>query len=270
MALTTKQIQQHFDGFLQTPSLWENNAVFELNQFTIEQKSLPINALIDAKLRLGKYIERFVSFQLQHEKSMQLLAENTQIKKDKITIGEIDYLLIKDEKPIHLEVIYKFYLYDASVGNTEIGHLIGPNRKDSLVEKLDKLQYKQLPLLYSKECEAYLKTLDLNALEIEQQVYFKAQLFVPYVKKEMQLKTLNQNCISGFYIYKYDIEQFLTCKFHIPTKKDWLIVPHPNVNWANFNVFKHELNTYFLSEFSPMVWVKHPSGEIEKIFFVWW
>ncbi|WP_347925870.1 DUF1853 family protein [Pontimicrobium sp. SW4] len=270
MTLTTKQIQQHFDGFLQTPSLWENSAIYNLHQFSIPQKSLQINSQIDTKLRLGKYIERFVSFQLQQEKTTHLLAENIQIKRDNVTLGEIDCLLVKDKKPLHLEVIYKFYLYDVSVGNTEIEHFIGPNRKDTLVEKLNKLRQKQLPLLYSKECQSYLKTLDLNALEIEQQVYFKAQLFVPYSKKEMQLETLNQECISGFYIYKYEIEQFTTYKFYIPTKKDWLIVPHPNVNWVNFNVFEHEINIYFIREFSPMVWVKHPSGDIEKLFFVWW
>lgn len=270
MTLRTKQIQRHFDGFLQTPSLWEHTIIYDLHQFSITQKSLPINSQIDTKLRLGKYIERFVSFQLQHEKTIQMLAENIQIKRDNVTLGEIDCLLVKDKKPIHLEVVYKFYLYDVSVGNTEIELFIGPNRKDALVEKLNKLRHKQLPLLYSKECQSYLKTLDLNASEIEQQVYFKAQLFVPYAKKEMQLETLNQNCISGFYIYKYEIEQFSSCKFYIPTKKDWLIVAHPNVNWANFNAFKHELSTYFMREFSPMVWVKYPSGEIEKLFFVWW
>jgi len=62
-------------------------------------------------------------------------------------VGELDCLILRDKKPIHLEVIYKFYLYDASVGDTEIAHFIGPNRKDSLIEKLTKLQEKQLPIL---------------------------------------------------------------------------------------------------------------------------
>ena len=270
MTQTTKQIQQHFDGFLQTPSLWENNAVFELHQFTIEQKSLPINLGIDTKLRLGKYIERFVSYQLQHDQSVQLLAENIQIKKDKITLGELDCLLVKDAKPIHLEVIYKFYLYDASVGSSEIEHFIGPNRKDSLIEKLNKLQQKQLPLLYSNKCKEYLERFYLNTSEMEQQVYFKAQLFVPFNEKEVQLTMLNQKCISGFYIHEHEIQQFLDYKFYIPTKKDWLIIPHSNVSWLSFNAFKTVVNTFLKRQFSPLVWVKYPSGKIEKLFVVWW
>jgi len=270
MILSTKLIQLHFDGFLKTPCLWKNRGVFDLQQFEIQQKSESINFLINSKLRLGKYIERFVSFQLQQEKSIQLLAENVQIQRDKITLGELDCLLVKDDKPIHLEIIYKFYLYDASVGKTEIEHFIGPNRKDSLVEKLNKLKQKQLPLLYSNECKLYLKAINLNAENFEQQVYFKAQLFVPYVKKEMQLETLNQNCINGFYIYQHQIQQFSDCKFYIPTKKDWLIIPHTNVDWLSFNVFKTEMNTSLERQFSPLIWVKHPSGNIEKMFIVWW
>lgn len=270
MALTTKQIQQHFDGFLQTPCLWKKNDVFDLHQFQIQQKSEPINFPINAKLRLGKYIERFVSFQLIQDESTELLVENIQINKDKTTLGELDCLLIKYDKLIHLEIIYKFYLYDASVGNVETEHFIGPNRKDSLVEKLNKLKHKQLPLLYSKECKSYLRRINLNVEDIEQQVYFKAQLFVPFADKEVQLKKLNQKCVSGFYIYQHEIRQFSDCKFYIPTKKDWLIIPHANVEWLSFNVFINEVSIFLARQFSPLVWVKHPFGNIEKLFVVWW
>ncbi len=270
MTLTTKQIQQQFDGFLQTPCLWKNYDVFDLQQFQIQQKSQPFNMQIDSKMRLGKYIERFVSFQLQQEKSVQLLAENIQITKDKITLGELDCLLIKDEKPIHLEIIYKFYLYDSSVGNTEIEHFIGPNRKDSLIEKLNKLKSKQLPLLYTNECKSYIDSLNLEVLGFEQQVYFKAQLFVPFTKKEVTLEALNPECICGYYINHQELKQFVDCKFYIPIKKDWLTMPHTNVDWLNLKIFKIEVNTFLERQFSPLVWMKHPSGNIEKLFVVWW
>ena len=68
MKLNTKLIQQHFNGFLHTPSLWSKNDVFELKQFEIDQESIAFNSVIEEKLRLGKYIERFVSFQLQQQK----------------------------------------------------------------------------------------------------------------------------------------------------------------------------------------------------------
>lgn len=71
----TKDIQKRFDGFLQTHNLWKNNAVFNLNQFETPYKSSKIDIEIDEKLRLGKYIERFVSFELSQNKSIEILAE---------------------------------------------------------------------------------------------------------------------------------------------------------------------------------------------------
>jgi hypothetical protein len=270
MKLLTKQIQQHFDGFLQTPCLWKNSGVYELKQFKIEPKSTAINLEVDEKLRLGKYIERFVSFQLQQEIGIEIISENIQIQQGKITLGELDCLLLKDKKPIHLEIIYKFYMYDYTVGNTEIEHFTGPNRKDSLTEKLTKLKKKQLPLLYSNQCKTYLESIKLDVSKIEQQVYFKAQLFVPFTNQQVKLSILNQDCIAGFYINKEELQQFKDCKFYIPNKKDWLVIPHSNINWNNFDEFQLEFNNYVEREFSPMCWMKKPNGEIFKIFVVWW
>ncbi|MCL7764716.1 DUF1853 family protein [Polaribacter sp. Z014] len=266
----TKDIQKRYEGFLQTPCLWNGNTIYGLHQFIIEPKSSKIDIDINEKLRLGKYIERFVSYQLKQEESITIICENIQIQREKITLGELDCILLKEDQPIHLEVIYKFYLYDASVGKSEIEHFIGPNRKDSLVEKLDKLKDKQLPLLYSNECNNYLKSIHLNVSDIKQQVYFKGQLFVPFSNKEHQLTVFNPNCIAGFYINKNELEKFKNCKFFIPNKKDWIVIPHKNVAWLNFEELNLIVKEYYQRKFSPLCWMKKQNGEILKIFLVWW
>lgn len=263
-------LQKRYYGFLKTPVLWQSKSIFNLQQLEIETQFSKIDIEIDETLRLGKYIERFVSFELLQQPDISIIAENIQIQKDKITLGELDCLLLKNQQPIHLEIIYKFYLYDASVGNTEIDHFIGPNRKDTLVEKLLKLKKKQLPLLYSETCKNYLKNLSLNVNTISQYVYFKAQLFLPYSNQNIQLKTLNNNCIAGYYINKEDLENLSNCKFYIPTKKDWLITPHPNVNWKNHTTIKTITENYFNTKFSTLCWVKFKNGSIKKMFLVWW
>lgn len=265
----TKDTQKRYDGFLETPCLWKQHTVFDLQQFEIKSKSIKIDIEIDEKLRLGKYIERLVSFELQQEKSISKLSENIQIQNGKTTLGELDCLFLKNEKPVHLEIIYKFYIYDDSIGTSEIEHVVGPNKKDALIEKLKKLSQKQLPLLHSEEAKNYLKTLNLNSAKMEQQVYFKAQLFIPFQKKII-LKTLNQNCISGFYIYKKQMQQFSDCKFYIPKKMDWIIATHSNVNWSNFESFKKASDTYLERQFSPLCWIKFPNGILKKFFLVWW
>jgi hypothetical protein len=270
MQQKSKDIQNHFDGFLKTSCLWKEKDVYDLLQFNIEQKVNVFNAEIDTKLRLGKYIERFVSYQLSKNKFIEVISENIQIQKEKITLGELDCIIIKNGMPIHLEIIYKFYLYDESIGINEIEHFIGPNRKDSLVDKLNKLKDKQLPLLYSNECLGYLKTINLKVDKIEQQVYFKAQLFVPYANRNIELQQLNTDCIVGFYMNKKEVSQFKSCKFYIPNKKDWLVVPHTNVAWQNFNSFNENCLEYHNRKFSPMCWIKNTNGNLEKFFLVWW
>jgi hypothetical protein len=270
MQQKSKDIQNHFVGFLKTPCLWKEKNVYDLQQFEIEQKAHVFNAEIEPKLRLGKYIERFVSFQLSQDTSVEIISENIQIQKEKITLGELDCIILKDDKPIHLEIIYKFYLYDETFGESEIDHFIGPNRKDSLVDKLDKLKDKQLPLLYSTECLEYINSINLDANKIEQQVYFKAQLFVPYRSQNIKLNQLNSDSIVGFYINRNEIHQFEDCKFYIPNKKDWLVVPHQNINWLNFSQFLEESKPILERQFSPMCWVKNKNGILEKFFLVWW
>jgi hypothetical protein len=262
--------QQRFEGFIKTPVLWKNSSVYKLTQFEIEQRSLSFDIAIDANLRLGKYVERFVSYQLSKDNSIKTIAENIQISKNKITLGELDCILLKGEKPIHLEIIYKFYLYDASLGKYSLQYWIGPNRKDSLVEKLDKLQQKQLPLLYSKECLRYLQSIDLNVKDIEQQVYFKAQLFVPFRMNTAIESSINKDCIVGFYIHQEELSQFKNAKFYIPSKKDWLIIPHTNIDWLHYKDFVRESSTYLQRQFSPLCWIKTNTGELKKIFLVWW
>lgn len=264
-----KDTQKRYEGFLKTPCLWNNGIIYKLSQFKIDTEINKITIDIDEKLRLGKYIERLVSFQLNQEKSISILCENIQIQQEKRTLGELDCIIQKGNTIVHLEIIYKFYLYDSTIGNTELEHFIGPNKKDSLIEKLTKLKEKQLPLLYSNECSVFLKKINLSAKNIKQQVYFKAQLFVPY-QSDIDFKKINKNCVVGFYINQNDLQIFSDCKFFIPTKKDWIIIPHQNVNWLNFNQFEKDSSEYLERNFSPLCWLKKSNGEIEKFFLIWW
>lgn len=264
-----KSIQLQYEGFLKTAFLWKNNAVFELQQFEIPLAFKRFKTIIDPKLRLGKHIERFVSFQLEQEENITIIAENIQIQQDKITLGELDCIITKDTIPIHLEITYKFYVYDNSIGNTEIEHLIGPNNKDSLIKKLIKLKETQLPLIHSNECKHFLKQKDIDSRKIQQQVYFKAQVFIP-LKEKVSFKILNNDCIRGFYIRNNELEIFKECRFFIPQKKDWLIEPIAAVNWITFDCFTETSQEYLLRKFSPLCWLKKPSGVLEKFFMLWW
>ncbi len=267
----SKDLQLQYEGYLQTPFLWNGKGVFDLQQFSnISTKTSSFSTLIIPKLRLGKLVERFVSFDLQQNSSIEIIAENIQIQQEKITLGELDCILLKNEKPIHLEIVYKFYLHDSSVGESELAHWIGPNRRDSLLQKLNKLKEKQLPLLYSNECLTYLKKLELISNEIDQQLYFKAQLFVPLKEYGNKFPLINNKCINGFYINLKELDEFKDGKFHIPNKHNWLVIPHTDIDWLSFKIFSVKLQQSLSEERAPLCWLKKPNGELLKFFVVWW
>jgi hypothetical protein len=271
MALNTKDIQLQYEGFLNTPVLWKGDNIYNLKQ--LELNPIPnagFEGTITKNLRLGKRVERFVSNQLQQYSQISILTENTQIQNGTTTVGEIDFILQISQTPIHLEVIYKFYLYDETVGNSELDHWIGPNKKDSLVEKLTKLKNKQLPLLYNSYTIPLLKKLQLDFSKIEQEVYFKAQLFIPFHMENINFEYINTNCIKGFYIHYDDLEQFKLCKFHIPSKINWLQEIQINLNWLTYEKFSSKVISILNQETSPLCWMKKPNGEVIKFFITWW
>ncbi|CAL2078365.1 DUF1853 family protein [Tenacibaculum sp. 190524A05c] len=271
MYFNKKELQQQYQGFCDTNLLWTGslNKVLQNIDFQYNYTNL-LKVLINTKLRLGKLVEQFVFNQFSNDPSIEILTENLQIQNDKITIGELDCILLKDQKPIHLEIVYKFYLYDKSVGTTEIEHWIGPNRRDSFDQKYNKLVTKQLPLLNHSRTKEILQELKISTENISQQVYFKAQLFPHISDIEKQFPVVNNDCISGYYIYEDELEQFKDCKFYIPTKHNWLIHAHPNVDWMNVESYKLELKEYFEQKNAPLCWVKKPNGVISKLFVVWW
>jgi hypothetical protein len=268
--LKSKNIQLQYQGYLNTPLLWKSKDVLGLKQLALKPcKTNLFNEEIPERLRLGKRVERFVNSELTQHQNIEILLENTQIQHHKITIGEIDCILKKDKKPIHLEIVYKFYLYDPSVGTSEIEHWIGPNRNDTLLKKLNKLKDKQLPLLYNKYTQPNLKNIELKADTIEQRVLFKAQLFASY-KTTANFSLINKDCLNGFYISFSEMAQFSFCKFYIPKKTDWLLEVQSNINWLNYHDFHELITSVILDQRAPLCWIKHPNGTLQKFFIVWW
>lgn len=268
---TSKNIPFQYQGFLLTPMLWGNKSLYGLKQFFLQSKftKAPTENIPD-NLMLGKRVERFVSNMLVQQKDITILKENIQINHNQLTIGEIDCLLLESNIPKHIEIVYKFYLYDDSVGKTELDHLIGPNRKDSLVEKLEKLSNKQLPLLHNPETQKVLNKLNLTATDFEQYVYFKAQIFLPISQLNITFKNLNSECITGFYTHLSELKIHHQAKFYIPKKTNWLVAPHKQVDWINFEQFKTIIQTHLARQKAPLCWLKKPNGELQKFFVIWW
>ncbi len=271
MDLKSKNTQLQYQGYLNTPLLWKNDRVLEIEQLELAKQSTSnFEDPYGIPMLLGKRVEQFVMAELKQYNDIRILKENIQIQNDKITVGEIDCILTKDEFPIHLEIIYKFYVYDSRIGSTELEHWIGPNRKDNLLKKLQKLKDKQLPLLYNKHTKPILKDLQLSSDKILQRVCFKAQLFIPYKSVAPDFKLLNKESLKGFYIPFSEIKQFSECKFYIPIKMDWLLEVQMQIDWMSYLQFYERIEPKIANKTAALYWIKFPNGVLQKFFVTWW
>ncbi|WP_222611339.1 DUF1853 family protein [Winogradskyella echinorum] len=265
-------MKQRFLGYLNTPFISGSNNIYGLKPYLFKnRKNYTFTNTLFNNQRLGKLVEQFVYFQLQQDDNVEILDTNVQIKDNKQTVGELDALLLSEGKPIHLEVIYKFYLYD-TIHNYEepLAYWIGPNRKDTLLYKLDKLKDKQFPLLYNELTQSYLQKHKLCLKTISQQLFFKAQLFMPYDLQDLDITPLNKDCIAGTYVSIHNISILKDFKFYVPKKLDWLIEPNNDVDWLDFYVAKSIIKNQIDENKSPLVWLKISTTEIKKCFITFW
>ena len=267
-------ILEQFDGFLKTAALWENN------QFGIRQFKFPECRLNDfeaspipKKLRLGHQMEAIFKQLIVFSKQYQIVLHNLAVRKENITLGEIDFILkeITTSQIVHVELTYKFYIIDTSISEP-IHRLIGPNRRDMFFTKMEKIKNQQFPLLHSPEGAKALLENGLEHQNIEHQCCFKAQLFIPFNSPYVPIRPLNKDCVQGFWLRfdDFNAAEFQSYQYYIPHKKEWVINPHGNVDWQSHYEIVLDLNLRMLEQNAPMVWMRKSHSKFKKFFVVWW
>ncbi len=242
---------------------------FELNELKIN----PLTNYPDLPtIRLGKQIERVFSFLIQNSSNYFILKENCQIIDGKVTIGELDFIIKNNgtKEISHLEIVYKFYLYDPCQSSIELEKWIGPNRKDSFLEKLDKLKLKQFPLLYKPKTTEVLYDLDIN--EMTQRLCFMSSLFVPFSMLNESIPVVSNSAIVGYWLTLIDFKALVKVmdQYYLPKKQEWGIAPQSNSEWYSFSEVSVLINESLERQFSPLVWIKTSELTYEQCFIVWW
>ena len=236
----------------------------ELNLVTDLELQLPTN------LRLGHLAEHIVSELIKTSTNYIVLYENVQLMEDKTTIGEIDFI-IKDKitkQLIHMELAYKFYLFDPTISLEPTGNWIGPNRNDSLKKKLEKLKIKQFPLLYHKCVKSTFNNIEIN--EVFQALCLLASLYIPYEYKA-SFNPNYQKAIKGYYV---NIEMFIRLHnnsktYFTPPKLDWGMDPSENKIWIDLNNIKNYIHTSMKEKQALLCWQKYKES-YSAFFVVWW
>lgn len=237
-------------------------------------RSLDIQKISDFELptniRLGHLVEKVVSMLIQQSTNFKIIYENVQIIENQKTIGEIDFIIenTASKQQLHLELAYKFYLFDPSISSEPILNWIGPNRNDSLSEKLYKLKTKQFPLLFHPCTVSQLENIDVST--ITQKLCLLVSLFIPYNLKT-ELDPIYLPAIKGFYI---NLKTFIELHnpdnlYYLPTKKEWGMHPATNETWQELHIIENELKLNRLDKQSLLCWQKQ-GNQYTQLFIVWW
>jgi len=221
-------------------------------------------------LRLGHLAEKVVAELIKSSTNYEVLYENIQIIEDKKTIGELDFIIQNraNNEILHLELAYKFYLLAPGINTKSLSNWIGPNRKDSLKEKLEKLKAKQFPLLYHNCTKSNLSKIDIDS--ISQALCMLVSLFIPYENKSQLHPTYDQ-AVKGYYL---NLETFLRLhdpekSYYLPSKKEWGMDASENQNWTDLKSVEDQIKTSLEEKKAPMCWQKH-QGTYLSFFIVWW
>lgn len=242
--------------------------IFSMRSLKVEQ--LDDNFKLPTNLRLGHFAEKIVSELINASSNYRVLHENIQIIKDKDTLGELDFILeeVDTEKLIHMELAYKFYLYDPNISSNPIANWIGPNRNDSLIEKLDKLKNRQFPLLFHESLQAIIPNIDISM--VSQELCFLVSLYVPF-KLKVNIDPSFETAIRGYYL---DLQSWKSIDseskfYYIPKKIEWGMDPWANDDWSHYIDLYEQIEETLSRKKSVLCWEKNGS-DFTSYFITWW
>ncbi|MDF1824857.1 MAG: DUF1853 family protein [Verrucomicrobiales bacterium] len=205
------------------------------SELTFEFESSPLNAIdwepvrrfheTKAAHRVGYYVESLIQSWLESQESVSDLRHGIQIRREKETLGELDFLFRQEGVLHHLEVALKLYLCFPE-GAENGSCFVGPNATDSFERKRDRLIDKQLP--FGKE----------HFPEIERSFHAVKGMIFYHAKggRSVELPTLlNHGHARGAWIRESELEAFLERmpplrKGRILKKPFWLAATGADLN----------------------------------------
>ncbi len=259
------------NSFIKAPDLKINSEKYPFKNFTfLDEKLNENNFSFPSNSVLGMQAEACYEAYLKQSNNFELLAANLQIHGEKETLGELDYIVrnLKTDKVVHIELACKFYLYEENTSTSEEEKWIGPNRKDSLFDKLEKVKLKQFPLLKRSETIQKLKALGIPEPS-SQELCLKAFLFLPKKMSTEIFPKSFKDCIVGHYIKPTGLEEDEAALYAIPTKKEWLLPIAAISDWYTFLEIKQLIDEQLKMNKSPLIY-KKTLHKIERFFVVWW
>lgn len=200
--------------------------------------------------RVGRYFERLIVYWVSQLRRCEVLAESQQMVLNGRTVGEID-LLFRDEQSrlTHWEIAVKFYLQLPRDDSGSFQY-IGPNARDSLRKKRQRLLDHQLPL----SAQFY--------PEVERrQGLVKGRIFYHWQRGEREIhsRELMNEHLSGRWLRFGELSDFLSQnknRYQILSKPFWLadqIAHSDSFETLDASAIADVLNHQFTTEGKPVL-----------------
>jgi hypothetical protein len=270
----TNILNKQYLGFLNTPQLFNDEKTLGVKPFKTDEK-VDISSIekyaeaISKHKYLGKRAELFFLAYLEASTRYTDIIHSFQINTEEKTIGELDFICFDQlqQKWIHIELVYKLYVFKGENQFDDFSQWIGPNLKDRLDHKVNKLITHQLPLGQHPDIRNKIET---NT--IESYCCFKARLFLENRKQSVDTLNLNSDCITGNYL---NFEEFKSYKhqkslFCVPEKINWICKADSNRHWYDFKEAENKLKPMLKEKRAQLVWIKTEEGDYLEYFIVWW
>lgn len=220
-----------FNWIMSSPSLMniynEQDACHWLHSTGDMADNLPATHSLRDELfnyRLGIYYENLVNYILSNLSQPADIYRNIQVKKEKRTLGEFDFLIRQACQNTHLECAVKFYLRTGD--GSELCHFIGPGKRDRLDLKWNKMLNQQSQL--SGTSEGAKVCVELNVACPVKKLLIQGYLFHPFQQQDCPSlhPDINPQHLKGWWLYAQELSQLGKEGLFVELRKPyWLTLP---------------------------------------------
>lgn len=225
-ALLNAAAAEFADKVVSDPWCEQQFEQFKYHLVSLEVDPSPLATWIQDRKsqRLGRYFESLVGYWLHHAPGFTDVTESLKVKKEKITVGEFDFLYRDKTSPhhVHLEVAVKFYLRHGSGESWK--HYLGPEGRETMDQKLRLLFDKQLLLSTTPEGQEALahRAPHKSVMPV---ALVKGAIFDPWTPSEFDppypTPGLSHHRLGGWWVH---LDKAAEVVQHKPNRT-WMILP---------------------------------------------
>ncbi len=224
---------RHLAWLCRAPQLTDAEAGFDLASYLppdlpqrlarLDAQPQSLEALLAAhpSPRLGFYFERLYQFLLTDLLGWRILLMNEQVREDRRTLGELDFIVenTQDRRIEHHEIAVKFYLGYRHENGTDYWY--GPNAKDRLDRKTQRLTDHQCRLTRAPAAQQMLADQGITQPPLPR-LFMPGYLFYPADRSLASPVGAPPDHDKGTWCRVETLDDAVTANWHCLMKPHWL------------------------------------------------